>query len=685
MLEFRKLNGAVEARDHFKNGSSLKNTKFFSIIVMTALFAVTTTEVFSQVKGKFRCGLDLGWGCIFPVSQGSSGWSAIPTIDANFGYNLHKNMTAGFRAGWTPIMNFRSAYGIEYRASNFNFTGTYTYFFGQRTKLVTPFIGGGFGLYVMDERFILYNYNLYDQGNRYKFGGFLTTGLEIGKFRFSVECELIPAKKIITYEGYYDPPYEDYLRTNTLKLRNSYWTFNVGFYVGGGNRKKASAVLAAEQEIEGEKEEKRRKAHSFSVFAANYVESRIRAWQEKGEFERTEEWHNRVNEHSRAVKAAELNREAEQAYIAEQSLKMPFGSITLGSYDADREEFLIRNSVHGDWFERVPFAEAENFKNNWSNIIKMPKYVIRNDFIAFAGYEFSPIGATKNNTTEQKENQAIAKRATETKQDEKVEQECKEIAEEKEKVAQERETTTQEQKQSEQEVINTFATNTYDVILLKDGQEIKAIVTEITPSEIKYKAFENPNGPTRTLAKNSVFVINYANGTREVVGAVSAGGGNFNRQNVTDCVKKTAFGLDIGIGGNARYNQFDPALGIRLMHQPSPYFGIDFLKINWLTNVFDNNVWAMNLQFMSGIRGNSPTFFKCMSVYSAFRLGYGMLVSSSLENFLTDYKGLCLETEFGINLTPTVFAGFVYNHHLHFGLSLKNHTFAFRLGFNFGK
>ena len=82
-------------------------------------------------------------------------------------------------------------------------------------------------------------------------------------------------------------------------------------------------------------------------------------------------------------------------------------------------------------------------------------------------------------------------------------------------------TSTENQVALEQEIINTVTTGICDVILLKDGQEIKAKITEITPSEIKYKAFENINGPTRTLAKRDVFLINYANGTREVISAAT--------------------------------------------------------------------------------------------------------------------------------------------------------------------
>jgi len=133
----------------------------------------------------------------------------------------------------------------------------------------------------------------------------------------------------------------------------------------------------------------------------------------------------------------------------------------------------------------------------------------------------------------------------------------------------------------------------------------------------------------------------------------------------------------------------------------NPYFGIDFLKINWITDVIITDFgipWKMVLQLMPGIRGNSPVFFKCMSVYSAFRLGYGMdfRFDYGINELLgfellpkRNFEGLCFETELGLNLTPTVFAGFAYNYHKYFfegvDSKLAMHTFSFRVGFNFGK
>jgi hypothetical protein len=60
-----------------------------------------------------------------------------------------------------------------------------------------------------------------------------------------------------------------------------------------------------------------------------------------------------------------------------------------------------------------------------------------------------------------------------------------------------------------------------DIITFRNGDEIKGKVTEITSSEIKYKRFENLDGPTIVVLKSDVFAINYENGTQEVVNAIT--------------------------------------------------------------------------------------------------------------------------------------------------------------------
>jgi hypothetical protein len=54
-----------------------------------------------------------------------------------------------------------------------------------------------------------------------------------------------------------------------------------------------------------------------------------------------------------------------------------------------------------------------------------------------------------------------------------------------------------------------------DIITKKSGEEIPAILKEITPKEIKYKRFTNPDGPLYTLLKSDVLMIRYQNGEIE--------------------------------------------------------------------------------------------------------------------------------------------------------------------------
>jgi hypothetical protein len=54
-----------------------------------------------------------------------------------------------------------------------------------------------------------------------------------------------------------------------------------------------------------------------------------------------------------------------------------------------------------------------------------------------------------------------------------------------------------------------------DLIIQRDGTEIKSKVTEITTNEIKFKSHEFLTGPTRTIAFADVFMVIYENGNRE--------------------------------------------------------------------------------------------------------------------------------------------------------------------------
>ena len=55
-----------------------------------------------------------------------------------------------------------------------------------------------------------------------------------------------------------------------------------------------------------------------------------------------------------------------------------------------------------------------------------------------------------------------------------------------------------------------------DNIILKNGDEIKAKVLEVTTDQIKYKKWDNQEGPTYSAEKSDIFMIQYKNGTKDV-------------------------------------------------------------------------------------------------------------------------------------------------------------------------
>lgn len=56
-----------------------------------------------------------------------------------------------------------------------------------------------------------------------------------------------------------------------------------------------------------------------------------------------------------------------------------------------------------------------------------------------------------------------------------------------------------------------------DIIILKNGDEIKAKVTDISSTEIKYKKCDEPNGQTYYYKASEVFMIKYPNGSKEII------------------------------------------------------------------------------------------------------------------------------------------------------------------------
>jgi hypothetical protein len=62
----------------------------------------------------------------------------------------------------------------------------------------------------------------------------------------------------------------------------------------------------------------------------------------------------------------------------------------------------------------------------------------------------------------------------------------------------------------------SISVNGQDIITTKKGEDIQSKVMEITLSELKYKNFNNLNGPLISILKSDVLMIRYENGTKDI-------------------------------------------------------------------------------------------------------------------------------------------------------------------------
>ena len=167
--------------------------------------------------------------------------------------------------------------------------------------------------------------------------------------------------------------YCDNLISVKLESSNSKYSFNTfpsGVKISTANTytdfatRNASTLKAMSKNTTKPAKEGRKEDLPYSVYAKQYVEKGINEWQQKGEFEKTADWQNRVNEQTRQQKINELLGEAEQKYIAYHKKTITVNP-TLGKYDADNEVFAMTDSRFGTTYMAVPLNEAQRFKENW--------------------------------------------------------------------------------------------------------------------------------------------------------------------------------------------------------------------------------------------------------------------------------------------------------------------------------
>jgi hypothetical protein len=66
-----------------------------------------------------------------------------------------------------------------------------------------------------------------------------------------------------------------------------------------------------------------------------------------------------------------------------------------------------------------------------------------------------------------------------------------------------------------------FTANAQDIINLKDGNTVEAKVLEISSTAIRYRRFDNLEGPIIVIPAANVASIRYENGTMEIINSAA--------------------------------------------------------------------------------------------------------------------------------------------------------------------
>ena len=226
-----------------------------------------------------------------------------------------------------------------------------------------------------------------------------------------------------------------------------------------------------------------------------------------------------------------------------------------------------------------------------------------------------------------------------------------------------------------------FNLSAQDIILNKSGDEIKAKVLEVNIDNIRYKAFENMNGPIYTILKAEIFMITYENGSKDIFKEVPVNQTQQNKSDLPEFLRKgLLLGFHVTPGAGGIYDRIDDntvlKFGINLGADLSFYFnnyvGIKtgftclYLPSKYYFNSYNN----FSSQYIVHIEDNISSIgvpFKFLLTTGksvGFYLESGLNIYFPISSNLThEHLALSIEGLWGINIKATE------RMNLNFGLS----------------
>ncbi len=208
-----------------------------------------------------------------------------------------------------------------------------------------------------------------------------------------------------------------------------------------------------------------------------------------------------------------------------------------------------------------------------------------------------------------------------------------------------------------------YTAQAQDLILKKDATEIEAKVMRITDSEIEYKRWSNPDGPTYTLPVDEVFTIQYQNGEKEVISS-------FNEQPTRQRSKVSpadlgkfpryqgdfafAYGVGVSVGSANLFNRIviETVHGARI----NPYFFVGAgLAFNYFytdlvyydyNDIYELGSGGSVLPLFVNLKGYYPVAKKA-SIYLSWDLGVALGIGGYFNSGNEFYTSIGPGVSFG--------------------------------------
>ena len=149
---------------------------------------------------------------------------------------------------------------------------------------------------------------------------------------------------------------------------------------------------------------------------------------------------------------------------------------------------------------------------------------------------------------------------------------------------------------------SVVSVNAQDVITKKNGDEIQAKITEVGQNEIKYKRFDNPDGPVYTIGKSDVFMVKYENGTKDVFKEESSAQSNVSNSNDNGEFWKPCHWT------NKRVAAISPFVDLGGLGFTGPRIGLEARYRRFWVNAFYKygNVGALNTAYLDDVEMYNP-------------------------------------------------------------------------------